>query len=789
MFVTALNKKLFRDLMHMRGQAIAIALVIAAGVATLILATGVRDSLEETRRAYYERYRFADVFAQARRAPDYVRDRLARIPGVAAAETRIVFPVLLDIEGMEAPASGKVLSLPKTGEPVLNALFLRSGRLPDPTRDDEIAVNEAFAKANHFQPGSKLKAILNGRKRELTITGTVLSPEFVYALAPGELVPDDKRFGLLWMPHDAAAGAFDLDGAFDDVSLKLRRDALEPEVISRVNAILEPYGGTDAFPRKDQQSNAFLDAELEQLSAMAYIIPPIFLAVAAFLLNVTLARIIALEREQIGLLKALGYKRTVIAAHYLKFAALIAAAGIVIGFGAGTWLGRGLTRIYTQFYHFPFLVFLYSFKVYVAAGGISLAAALIGALRAALHAVNLPPAVAMAAPVPVRYRRTWLSNLAPVKRLSQASMMILRHLFRYPLRSLMTTAGIASSVALLITSLFTLDSIEFMIDVTYFRTMRQDVTVTFNDIKSIKVTQELQRLPGVLNAEVGRSVPVTMHYGPRSKRLALTAIQDGADLQRLLGGNLRPVSLPDTGLVLTAKLAELLGAGLGDRVAVDVHYGRRKQLVLPVTAIVEGYLGLGAYMAMEPLNAALGDGRAVSGAYLQADSAKIGALYNQLKEMPAVSGVTLMKMSLKSFRDTLAQNMNIMTAVYAVLSAIIAFGVVYNSARIQLSERGRELASLRVLGFTRGEVAHILLGEVAILVVLAIPLGWLMGYGLAAFVVMGLDTELFRVPLIVSRATYTQASMVVLAAAAFSALVIRRRIDRLDLIAVLKTRE
>lgn len=789
MFATALNKKLLRDLVHLRGQVIAIALVIAAGVATLILATGVHGSLDETRRAYYDRYRFADVFSQARRVPDYLKEQLVRIPGVAAVETRIAFPVLLDIEGMRAPASGRLISLPKFGPPALNALFLRSGRLPDPNRDDEIVVNEPFAKANHFQLGAKLKAILNGRKHELTIVGIALSPEFIYAIAPGELVPDDRRFGVLWMPHDAAAAAFNLTGAFNDVSLKLRRDAVQPEVIAQVNAILAPFGGTDAYSRKDQQSNAFLDAELQQLEAMAYIIPPIFMAVAAFLLNMTLARIVALEREQIGLLKALGYRRRAIAAHYVKFASLIAAGGILVGFAAGTWLGRGLTTLYAQFYHFPFLVYLYSFKVYVAAGGISFVAALIGALRAVRQAASLPPAVAMAPPVPVRYHQTWLSGVGTIKRLSQSTMMILRHLIRYPLRSVLTATGIASAVALLITSLFTLDSIEFMIDVTYFRTMRQDVSITFNEIESIKVAQEVQRLPGVLTAEIGRSVPVTMHFRARSKRVALSAIPQGAGLQQLLDRQLRPISVPDTGVALTEKLAEILGVGLGDSVIVDVHYGQRRTLELPVTAILQGYLGLSAYMALDPMNALLGDGRAASSAFLMADKAKIEPLYNELKQMPAISGVTLMKTSLQTFRDTLAQNMNIMTFVYVALSAIIAFGVVYNSARIQLSERGRELASLRVLGFTRAEVARILLGEVAILVALAIPTGWVMGYGLASLVVGGLDTDLFRVPLIVSHATYTKAAMVVLVSAAFSAFMIRYRINRLDMVAVLKTRE
>ena len=376
-----------------------------------------------------------------------------------------------------------------------------------------------------------------------------------------------------------------------------------------------------------------------------------------------------------------------------------------------------------------------------------------------------------------------------LKRLPQPVTMILRHLIRYPMRAFLTSLGIASSVALLIASLFSLDSIELMIDVTYFRTMRQDITVTFNDVKSTKVREDVQGLPGVLNAEVSRLVPVTMRNGSRSKRLALAGFPPGAEMQRLLDVNMNPVALPESGVVLSEKLAGILGAGLGDRVTIDTHYGRRRQLEVPVTGITQGYLGLAAYMALDPLNEALGDGRAVSTASLMVDKAQLEPLYARLKETPAVAGLAVLQSSLRTFRETLARNLNIMTAIYAGLAGLIAFGVVYNSARIQLSERGRELASLRVLGFTRGEVSQILLGEVAVLVVLAIPAGWVMGYGLAVLIVQALDTDLYRVPLMVSQATYAEAALVAIVAAAISAFIVRRRIDQLDLVAVLKTRE
>lgn len=790
MLLSALDKKLLRDLWHMRGQAIAIALVIAAGVATLILAVGAHRSLDETRRAYYERYRFADAFAQARRAPNYLRDALARVPGVSALETRVTGSILIDIEGVTEPASGQLVSLPSFGEPALNALFLRQGRLPDPRRDDEILINESFAAANRLQPGSQLSAAMNGSKRKLTIVGIALSPEFIYAVAPGDLVPNDRRFGILWYPYHAAAAAFDLKGAFNDASFRLHRDAIEADALSQINAILAPYGGQDAYLRPDQASHAFLDSELEQLQGMAAILPPIFLSVAAFLLNMALARMIALEREQIGLLKAIGYSRLVIGLHYLKFTAAIAAAGIALGFVLGTWLGRGITEIYADFFRFPFLVFLTPPDIYVMAGAVSLGAAIIGGIYAVRQAVNLPPAVAMAPPAPVRYGRTWLSSIGLVRRLPQSSIMIFRHLLRFPARAMLTVAGIASAVALLVASLFPIDAVEFMIDVTFFRTMRQDVSVTFTEIRTLRpVEAELQRLPGVLRAEVFRAVPVTLRHGARHKRISITGLAQQSDLQKILDRQLRPLALPEGGVVLTDKLASLLGVVSGDMVRVEVKAGRRQQFDVPVAAIVEGYVGLGAYMRLDLLNRSLGDGNAASAANLMVDLRQRSALDKELKELPGVAGLSFLTTSLRTFRETLAKNLNIMTFIYVALASVVTFGVVYNSARIQLSERGRELASLRILGFTRAEVSTILLGEIAVLVLIAIPLGWAMGYALAQLIVESLDTELHRIPFVIERATYAKAALAVMLAAALSALLVRRRIDNLDLIAVLKTRE
>jgi putative ABC transport system permease protein len=787
--LSVLDRKLLRDLWHIRGQALAIALVIASGVATLILSLGASGSLEETRRTYYERYRFADIFASAKRAPNHLGEAIAQIPGVTDAETRALSAILLDIAGMNEPATGRLISIPETHDARLNRLYLREGRLPEALSSQEVAVSEAFAKAHKFRPGDRLGAIINGRKRDLLIVGIVLSPEFIYTLGPGDLVPDDRRTGILWMRYRAAAAMLDVDGAFNDVSLKLAKGAVAKDVMARLDQILEPYGGQDAYTRDDQQSHAFIDAELQQLGAMALIIPPIFLAVSVFLLNMTLSRLITLEREQIGLLKALGYSSRAVGFYYIKFVSVIALLGILIGFAAGSWLGRGMTVLYASFFHFPFLVFLMPVKYYLLAGLVSLGAALLGAIQTVRTVVAMPPAVAMQPPAPTRYKQSWLSRHGFTRRLPQSTLMIARHVIRFPLRSGLTMIGIAASIALLVVSFFSLDSIDFMIDVTFAQTNRQDVALNFNEIKNARSQHDIGRLPGVMQVETYRMVPVTLRNGIREKRVSLTGLARNTQLTQLLDRSLAPMALPEVGLTLSDKLAEILDIRLGETVRVELKSGRRRQVDLPVTGIAQGYLGLSAQMDLTALNRLMLDGHAVSGANLKVDEKSLPDLYASVKQTPAIASIALLRQSVTSFRETLAQNINIMTTVYIVLSAIIAFGVVYNSVRIQLSERGRELASLRILGFSRHEVMVILFGEVIILLIIAIPIGWMLGYLLASVVTSGMQTDLYRVPLIVSRETYAKSTVVAILSTAASAVIMNWRVARMDLIAVLKTRE
>lgn len=784
-----LDRKLIRDLARMWAQVLTIALVMACGVATIIIAVGAYRSLEETRRAFYDRSRFADVFASASRAPLGLRQALSAIPGMSSLELRVVKPVLLNIEGMVEPATAIAVSIPDSGGSAVNRLYLRTGRLPDPLRGNEVAVVETFAAAHKFQTGDRFEANMNGRMRTLTISGIVLSPEYVYAIGPGDMVPDQRRFGVLFMPKTALDGIFDMDGAFNDLSATTLRNADRLAIFDRIDAILKPYGGVGAYGRDQQISHMFLDSELSQLRGMSNFIPPIFLFVAAFLVNMILSRLITLEREQIGLLKALGYDEFVIAWHYAKLTIVIALIGAVIGTLAGNWTGRALTRLYADFFSFPFLIFQQSLDLYAIAIGVTVLAALAGSAKAIWNVIQLPAAIAMQPAAPTQYRRFTSGGRRLLGWVSQLTIMAFRHLVRWPLRSAFTVIGVSFSVALLVTALFSGDSIEYMVDTVFFRTERQDATLVFGRDRSASTLSEVRALPGVLRAEPFRSTTAILRNGHHERRLAVSSGSTDADLARILDTELNPVEPAEAGMLVTERVASILHLAIGDKVEVELPEKNHRIERVAVTGIVQSLVGLGVYMKAEALDRLLADGSNISGARISIDTSKLRSLYRAVKETPAVASIAIQSISRKKFRETIEQNITYMMSVYTALSVIIAFGVIYNSARIQLSERARELASLRVLGFTNGEVFSVLLIELVIIVAIAQPMGWLLGMGFAWWVTQGFASDLFRVPFVINISTFAIASLVVMTAASLSALIVRWRVQRLDLVRVLKTRE
>lgn len=786
----SLTIKLFRDLWGMRGQVTAICLVMACGVATFVMSLSTLGSLRRTQQAYYTRAGFADVFAHLKRAPNSLIERLVEIPGVSAVETRIVERLILDLPDLAEPAQGRLISVPERIAPRLNRLHLRQGRLIEPGRSGEVLVSAGFAEAHRLAPGDRLKAIINGRRESLQIVGVALSPEYIYQIREGDILPDDRHFGVFWMGYREMAPAFNMDGAFNDVCLALMPGASEPEVLRRLDRLTESYGGQGAYGRSDQVSHKFVTNELNELRGMALVVPTIFLCVAAFLLNVVISRMIGTQREQVATLKAFGYSRWEIGGHYLQFVFVAVVAGVTPGTLVGAWLGRRVTGFYSHFFRFPVFDFYLDPKVVLLALLVSGGAALVGTLWAIGRGIRLPPAVAMRPESPGAYQLTRLERIGLQRFLGPSGRMVLRQLERHPWRTTTSIVGISLSLAVLILGSFGLDAIDYMLEAEFRIAQRQDLTVSFTELTSGRALLDVRHLPGVRECEPFRSLAVRVKSGYRSRRIGILGIVSDPRLYRLRDVNRQPVRVMSQGVVLSAKLAEILKVVPGDSVTVEVLEGERRIAEVPVTAVIVDFQGTAAYMHIDAVRRLMREGDAISGVYVAADPGALNQLYTTLKESPRVAGVTIKGAALRSFQQTIAENLLRMRSFNIIFAGIIAFGVVYNNSRISLSERSRDLATLRVIGFTRGEISGILLGELAVLMVVAIPPGLLMGYGLAAFVIdLAYDTELFRLPLVIDPWTYAFATTVTLAAALTSGLVVRHRLYHLDLIAVLKTKE
>lgn len=787
--MTSLNRKLLRELWQLKGQMFSIALVVAAGIVTVLTMRGGYQSLVEAQQSYYRQSRFADVWAPLKRAPDSMRERLQQISGVAAVDTRVTLLATLDLEGLDAPAQGRLVSLPESRRPVLNDIRIRRGRYLAPGAESEVLISENFAAARKLGPGDTLRAIINGRARNLDIVGIAISPEYTYAVPPGALYPDDDRYGILWMSRKVLGPAYDMHGAFNEAVLRLSPDANPQAVLSQVDALLDPFGGLGAYLRKDQASHQILQSELDSNKVMGTAIPAVFLGVAAYLLHLVLSRLIATQRTEIAVLKAFGYRNREVGLHYLLFAMAAVIAGAALGAIAGIALGHAYVVMYGSYFDFPRLEYQVSPLLLVIAVLVSVLAAAGGALLAVRHAVTLPPAEAMRPEAPARFKAGWLERSGLVRALPSATRMVLRNLQRKPVQALLSSLGIAFSVAILVIGLFMFDGVQWMMDLQFHVIQREDLSVSFDEPRAASVRHDFRKLAGVTRVEPYRTAPARLRLGHLEKEVAIQGLDPDGRLRRIVSDTGRVHALPADGLVLSAILAAKLRAGVGDVLEVQFLDGERRTARVAVAGVVDDLLGVSAYMNRDTLQRLVGGPRTISGAYLSVSQDALPALKRHLKDVPAVAGVASPDTMLEAFQKQMADSLFVAIGFLLGFASVIAVAVIYNGARISLSERGRELASLRVIGFRRNEVSVLLLGEQALITVLAIPIGWLLGYGLAYLVSAAMQSDTYRIPFIVNGRTYVLSAAIVALTAVASGALVRRRIYDLDLIAVLKTRE
>ena len=784
-----LDRKLWRDLLRIRGQVLAVALVMACGLAMMVMARSLIYSLESARRDYYEANRFAEVFDHLKRAPNSLANELAQIPGVARVQPSLSVQATLDLPDLDEPASGNVCSVPDYQPMELNRLFLRRGRWLTPGGRGEVLVGEAFAEANHLQPGDTLAMLLNGKLQHLRIAGIVLSPEFIFEARPGAALPDNRTYGTFWMHYKELARAFDLDGAFNYVALSLAPGASEQPVIAELDRLLRPYGGRGAYGRADHPSHIRVSDEIRVLHTVSIGFPLVFLSVAAFMVNAVLSRLLTLQREQIAILKAFGFTNRQVVFHYLGFALVIVTLGSVLGGLGGIALGHRLVLMYHRFFRFPVLEFRADRSAFPLAFLVSAGAAILGVFSAVRRAARLPPAEAMRPEPPANYRPALVERTGIARFLSHTFRIAVRNLERRPVQALFTVAGLALATGILIVPQCFKDGVDEVLDFQWDVVQRQDVGVGLEEPASDQVQDLFRELPGVVTVEPFRYAFVRLGYGHRRRQLIIQGLPPNGLHNRVLDEDSHQIHLPPQGLVLSEKLAQVLGAKVGDQLVVEALEGKRPTRTVPLVGLAQDFAGVAAYMDMHALNRLLGEGDIISGANFRVDGARRSQFLRALKGIPKLNWVAIKESMRENFRQTTAASIGLIQKIYSAFALVVAFGVVYNNARISLAERARELATLRVIGFTRREVGGVLVTELVLLALVAVPIGLLLGTGFSKVILQAINTETVRLPLVLRLDNYASAVLVVTIASTLSALVVLRKLSHLDLVGALKAPE
>lgn len=787
--MNVLDIKVVRDLWQVRTQVLSIALMLAAGIAVFVMSASNYFALVKAMDTHYRNERLADLFTSVKRAPLTLVNRIREIDGIAAVQPRVAQYVRVLREDTDLPISGRIIGIPATGQPLLNRLHLVEGRWLDPAHAEEVIVNAAYAEARLVRPGDTIDVILNGRLQPFRVVGIALSPEFVFATQSALPLPDDRNSVVLWASNEAVESAFDMVGAFNDVLMTTAPGASTSSIIEEVDRLLLPFGGRGAHDRLDLPSHRFLEDELAEQKTMSIVMPTIFFAISAFLLQVVLGRLVEAQREQIASLKALGYPNFPITLHYFKLVTAIALLGAAIGLLLGHYFATMVIETYKAFFRFPVLEPQLLAWIIVLALAVSLMAANLAAASSVYRITRLAPADALRPAAPsvsglALGLPAFVSTAAPLQYLIAARAILGR-----PFRTFFTTLGIAFAIPLVLFGMFWFDAIDYMIDVTFGRVERGDAILSFSAPVSADVLNELRSVPGVLQVEIQRIVPAKLRAGHRTYRTSVVGLEAGAQLKVLRDPDLRPLDVPPDGVMLSRPLADRLQLSLGDPVVVEVLEGKRPVRELAIRKISDDILGFSATMELSALNRLLREGGVANAAALKIDPSLSPAFWRDIQSMPKVEASSVKALWLAMFEQSIAGMIIVGAVILAGFGILIAVGVVYNSARVAFQERAWELASLRILGFTRREVATVLLAELALELALGIPLGLLIGHGLIQLVTSLRASESFQIPGIIEPSSYAIAALLVLLAAAGSALVIWDRISKLDLVAVLKTRD
>ncbi|QDU96078.1 ABC transporter permease [Lignipirellula cremea] len=792
--MNTLNRKLAREIFNAKGLLLAITSIIAVGVMCFVTLQSAYQNLSYAKRDYYRDSRMADFWIDLKKAPLSEIDALYRIRGVSEIESRISFNATVDLEGVVKPLNGFVLSLPDQRMPILNEIALQQGDYFSSRRANEVIINESFARAHRLYPGQRLHLLMNNRRQELIIVGTALSSEFVYVQGPGSLVPDPSTFGVFYIKRSFAEDVYDFQGAANQIIGRLApeaRDQIDP-ILQQAETLLDSYGVFSTTPLRLQTSNQFLSNEISGLGAMSTIVPSIFLAVAAVVLNVLLTRLARQQRVVVGTLKALGYSSGQVFWHFLKFGLVVGLIGGLIGAGFGYWGATGITRVYRHFMDFPDLDSRFYPGVMAVGMIVSLGCAGAGAFYGAYTMLRLLPAEAMRPEPPRSGGAIWLERATWFWSLLNASWrMVLRTVFRQYVRSGANVFASMMGAGLLVTGFMLSASQDYLLEFQFYRAVRSDIDLQFKEVEGRPALDEIRRLPGVDRAEPLLNVAFEFVHGPYRRKSAVTGLSPGAVLTipRDAAGTAMPI--PETGLVITRRLATLLHLQQGDQVTLIPVQGERRPCQAAVARIADSYMGLGAYAEIAFLSGLVQEEFALSGAQLLVNHRPhdMRRLYLELKQTPGIQGVTARADTIRNLEKALLENQMVSVITIIVFAGVVFFGSIVSSSMVNLAERRREVATFRALGYTPWQVGGLFFRESMLTNLLGSLLGLPVGYGLVVLTAWSYNNDLLRLPVVTPPwiwfVTLGLATIFALCAQA----VVQWSIHRMDFVEGLKVKE
>ncbi|MCR9116646.1 MAG: ABC transporter permease [bacterium] len=789
-----LNRKLRRELSESKGLLLTITLIISVGIICFVTMRSSYLNLLTAQDQYYRRSRMADFWLDVKKAPVTEIARISELPGVNEIHTRIRFNATVDLENVDEPLNGIVISMPNQREPVLNDLVLIKGDYFTERRENEVILNDAFARAHKLYPGSKIHLLLNDRRQEFFVVGTAMSSEFTYLLAPGALIPDPKRFGLFYIKRTFAEDAFDFRGAANQVvGTLLPTQRKRPQAtLDAMERTLDSYGVLSATPLEFQASNQFLSQEISSLGSFSTIVPSIFLIVAALILNVLLTRLARQQRTVVGTLKALGYSDLRIFWHFLKFGLTVGVVGGLVGGGIGYLLSTGMTSIYRGYFEFPELSSRFYWGTQGLGMAVSIGCSLAGSLYGAYTMLHLRPAEAMRPATPIQGGAIWIERLPFVwKRLDSGWRMALRNVFRNRWRSATGVFAAAMGSGLLVTGFMMNEATTYLLDFQFYQQVRSDYDLSFRSEVSRESLDELRSLPAVTHVEPLFNVAATFEKGSVKRKLAISGISPGAELTVPQTSDGTPIPIPEKGLVLTQRLADILRAKPGDSIEITPVTGNRRTVSLPVVQIADSYMGLSAYASLPYLCAQVGEEFSATGAQLKVDDdpAAVQALYRELKRRPEIQAINARLDMVANLEKAVLEQQTIAIGFLIGFAGIILFGSIVNSSFVSLAERQREVGTFRALGYGVWNIGNIFLRESVIINSIGIILGLPIGYLLTLLTAEAFATDLMRLPVVTAPWIWWTTIFIAAAFTMLAHAVVQRTIVRMDFLEALKVKE